>query len=453
MSIVEEVGSFLSTEIQDAAKPVSDRIAQLGKRVTNGEEASEIGEEQRQEQIAKEEERNSLNSEKAGFTGIMADLAATAKSVEGDIAGKTSGVAELWNKIRMLTKVCDFNDVKKIINDGKLLLKNKKPDGKFDKDEYSNIYGTCPVCGKKLEKPTRDGFCSKKCALKQNADNLMNKVAEAKAQSENIAGKLSGVVDMTNTLINGIDDVTSELASISERGLDPRYEVYFKVALTNLKIYLKRNVNELLILKNHWLMHEVEKSAQRINASEIADSAMSAVSKIENAAQAAKKIMDQANKIYDMAYKLVVNTLVPFKIAPESMNFNFTIRSMTYFPGKFVVKLNNNNKNDSVCNVLIEGADSNLLKISDMTEKMFPALTPEDMVLPPEVFNARKIMSEYNYKAIQKVSAALNMLLKSGAEPVPKYEELTLINVWWMLFLLSSWGPQGQKHYAIPFFP
>ena len=447
MAIVESIGSFLSTEIKSATKPVEDRIAQIGERVKSGEEGTAIGEALRESAISKEEERNELNSVKSSFSGLMADLAATSSSIEGDIAGKTTGVKELWGKINTLKKVCDFNDFKKIVDGGKLLLKNKKGDGRFDKEEFSNIYGTCPVCGKKLEKPTRDGFCSKKCALKQNAENLLGGIAEAKASAENITGNLGAIVDMSNTLIGGIDDVTSELASISDRGLDPRYEVYFKVALTSLKIYLKRNINELLIMKNHLLMHEIEKSMQRINASAIADKANSVVSRIETAAQAAKKIMDQANDIYSKAYDLVVNTLVPFKIAPESMNFNFTIRSMAYYPGKFVVKLDNNNANDSVCNVVMED------KLIGMVEGMFPHLTEDDMVLSPEKFNIRKITSEYNMRAIQKISAALTMLLKTGSEPLPKYDDLKLTNVWWMIFLLSSWGPQGKKHYAIPFFP
>lgn len=379
------------------------------------------------------------------FSGMMGELATTASTVEGDIAGKTSGAKGLWKFIEDSTKVLDFCDPKKLAETGKLPLTNRKRDGKFDKEGNGEIYGHCEECGKTLDKPSKDGFCSRVCALKHCATNISGEITDLKEKKENLEAKLKSVVDLTNSLTGMINDTVNELSSLPDKVLDPRWETYFKVRLNILKIYINKTVNDLLIEKNNWVLHQVEKSKALLGGK--VNEALGSLDKVKKATDAAKKICDQMNEAYDKAYQTVVNGLAPWKLEPESMNFNMTPRSNTYFPGKFAVKLKNNNSNDSICDVV------DISKIYSIVENSFPHITEEEYVMEPEAFNVRKMFSEYNVRSIKSVIEKLMPLLKLGSEPLPKYEDLKLSNVWWMVFLLTSFLPQAKKHYALPFCP
>jgi len=379
------------------------------------------------------------------FSGIMEELAATASTVEGVIAGKTSGASGLWKFVEDSTKVLDFCDPKKLAESGKLPLTNRKRDGRFDKEGNGEIYGHCEECGKALDKPSKDGFCSRVCALKHCAANISGEITELKEKKENLMSKLNSVVELTNTLTGLISDTATELASLPNKVLDPRWETYFKVRLNILKTYLTKTVNDLLIQKNYWMMHQVEKSKALLGGK--VNEALGSLDKVKKATDAAKKICDQMEATYDKAYQTVVNSLAPWKLEPESINFNMTPRSNTYFPGKFAVKLKNNNSNDSICDVI------DIDKIYSIVENSFPHITEEEYVMEPEAFNIRKLFSEYNVRSIKEVIEQLMPLLKLGSEPLPKYEDLKLTNPWWMVFLLTSFLPQAKKHYALPFCP
>lgn len=442
---VEKIEEFVGQSIASIAVGADEVVAQLGERVKKGSESTAIGNEIRDSDINYEENKHALNSAKAGFSGLMKELAEQSASVEGALAGKTSNVADLWKFIFDTTKVLDFNDPKKLADFGKIPLKNRTSTGRFDKEVYGETYGHCEECGKPLKKPSKDGFCSLVCALKHCQSNVTCEITDLKEKEENLMAKLNAVVQLTNTFANQISKTTAELAALPGRALDSTWEVYFKVKLTNLRIYLKRNINDLLIEKNNWMMHQADKGKMLLGGA-VFDS-LGSMAKIKAAAEKAEALCAYMNSLYDKAYNAVVNALAPFKLEPESMNFNMTIRSNTYFPGKMAVKLKNFNQPDSIANVV------NVDKIMDIVEGAFPHITQDEYVMDPEAFNSRKLRSEYNVKAIKTMIDNLMPTMKMGSEPLPKYEDLKVTNVWWMVFLTSSFLPQGQKHYALPFCP
>ena len=378
-------------------------------------------------------------------TGLMAELAATAATIEGDIAGKTSDVASLWSFIEKTKKALDFCNPKKLAEDKKIPTSIRTSDGKFDKLGNGEIYGHCSECGKPLQKPSKDGFCSRVCALKHCAANITGEISSLKEKEENLKEKLGSVVEMVNAFTSQITETANELASLKDKVLDPRWETYFKVRLNSLKIYLTKTVNDLLIEKNYWMMHQVERGKALLG--DKIDSSLESLSKIKKATDAAQKLCDQMNETYDKAYDTVVNSLAPWKLEPESMNFNMTARSMTYYPGKFAVKLKNNNSGDSICNVV------DLDKITSIVDNAFPHIREEEYLMEPEAFNVRKLTSEYNVKGRKALINTLMPLMKLGSEPLPKYEDLKITNPWWMVFLLTSFLPQAKDHYALPFCP
>lgn len=441
---VEKIDEFAGQSIASAVAGFDEATTQLGDLVKKGSEAIAIGKEIKDSVTNYEENKHALNSAKSGFSGLMKELAEQSASVEGAVAGKTSNVAGLWKFIENTTKVLDFNDPKKLADLGKIPLKNRTSTGRFDK-EGSGVYGYCEECGKPLKKPSKDGFCSLVCALKHCQANVSGEITGLKEKEENLMAKLNAVVQLTNTFANQISETTSELASLPGQNLDPTWEVYFKVKLTNLRIYLKRNINDLLIEKNNWMMHQADKGKMLLGGAVF--DGLGSMSKIKTAAEKAESLCSHMNSLYDKAYNAVVNALAPFKLEPESMNFNMTIRSNTYFPGKMAVKLKNVNQPDSVANVV------NVDKIMDIVEGAFPHITQDEYVMDPAAFNSRKLRSEYNVKAIKTMIDNLMPIMKMGSEPLPKYEDLKVSNAWWIVFLMSSFLPQGQKHYALPFCP
>jgi hypothetical protein len=90
--------------------------------------------------------------------------------------------------------------------------------------------------------------------------------------------------------------------------------------------------------------------------------------------------------------------------------------------------------------------------IETTVENMFPPIQEYEYLMDPKAFNVRKLLSPMNYSAIQKFVDPLMMLMSIGTQALPKYEKLTPINIWWVLFLLSDFGPYCQKHYALPGF-
>ena len=124
-----------------------------------------------------------------------------------------------------------------------------------------------------------------------------------------------------------------------------------------------------------------------------------------------------------------------------------TPRSMMKIPGQLVNKLDNYNVNDSCGNVLF--AD----QIDTVVRTAFPPITEAEYLMVPGAFNVRKKFSPENLSAVMALLNTLTMLLKGPTEPLPKYEDLKITNIWFMLFLILSWGPMGLKHFASPIYP
>lgn len=167
---------------------------------------------------------------------------------------------------------------------------------------------------------------------------------------------------------------------------------------------------------------------------------------MRKAIDVAKKVIDEFLKIYDQLYE-IITSIPPTKLDAEHMHFFMTPRSFVQVPGKIVNPLSNANLNDSVSDVLM------LDKITPVIQRIFPPLTEVDYILPPAAFKIRKIFSDENAVAMQKLADTLSQFLKGPSEPLPEYKDLKIYNLQFLLFLISSWGPTGRRHFAMPFYP
>lgn len=449
---IEKIDEFLS---QSVTSDTYDPRAEIGDRVARSGEASSIFQEQRDKYKQVDSDQIDIPAQKAGIIandGILAELAKSSRNEEGDVAGRTENFEDLYKKIVDMRGMLNFKDNEKLALTGSMPTTNKTSDGRLDKEE-AQVYGICEECGKKLEKPSKNGFCSKKCEISHNLKMYKQLNRDLRISKEKTKEKVKSAIELCNNFLGDLGDMQGELASIPDSGFDERYKVYFKVGLTSIIQYLKRSINEELIQKNDYIMMKLEKKKAFIKELDDLgeDSLQKAFDKIEKAISAAQALNDKMNQLYDKARKIICD-IDPTRIEPDSLSFGMTIRSNTYYPMKFAKKLENNNTKDSAGSVIMGN------EIMEYVNNMFPQLNENTYAESSGVFNAAFKSSSYNAPAQQYIIEKMCDTWKCGAEPLPKYEKLQIplgriCNIHWMAYLLSSFGPHGQKHYALPFMP
>ena len=357
----------------------------------------------------------------------------------GSNAGRTWNIVDLWDSSEKAEKIAEKLDP----------ADNKGVSVEVsEKDEYGHqkvSYGQCTHCGKELEKPSGTGFCSNACFLKHKLNLIKGGIDDLREETEDIVGNIAKAVELANGVLSLLSDMQQLLASLAARALDDRYLVYFKTKLNIVILYLRYQVNRLLIWKNNLMIAALDKVQKGIN---VANSALgSAFDAIQKGIDAVMALIDQFNQKYKIAYDVIVQSLIPFLLDPEALHFGVTPRSLTYYPGKEANKIPNVNLNDSNGDVIdMDG-------LQEVVRGAFPRITEPEYLMDPTAFKARMMLSDYNYIAIQKMVEPILDLMKLGSEPMPKYEKLNITNAWWMVYLLLAFGPEAQKHYGLPFYP
>ena len=68
--------------------------------------------------------------------------------------------------------------------------------------------------------------------------------------------------------------------------------------------------------------------------------------------------------------------------------------------------------------------------------------------MPPELFKVRFQLSYENGPRVKKAWEMLEALMKFSAECLPRYKNLKLTNPWYVIAILTGWGPITQKIYG-----
>ncbi len=359
----------------------------------------------------------------------------------GTTAGKTSGYLKLFQSLENIEKFAHQMDPQQIVDTGSI---KESPT-----DENNRIiidYDICAQCGKKLTKPSKDGFCSAKCQWTYKLKVLAGELGQIQDIHDNILKKITAAAKLGNILLKFLSELASDLTSLPGLNLDDPYMVFFKVYISRLQVYVKYNMNKVLIWKNNILIQKLQEKKNGIDkASDTAIQALNIFMKsINQAIDATKMLNEKFNEAYQKVYKVVVESLVPFRLEPESLSFGSTARSLMIFPEKMANPLLSQN----ITNSIVDSIDFD--KIYKFIDLKLPAIKEYEYLLDPKIFKVRKALSDYNSNAAMKMIEPLIDLMKPGAEPLPKYEKLKITNIHWLIFLLNSWGPYGIIHYAYP---
>lgn len=370
---------------------------------------------------------------------FLDEMIATQAQTGGSDAGKTDTktITKIFQKTEKLIKGLDGSSAESENGDSKLNAKNEN-------GEIVQSFGTCPVCGKPLTSHTQSGMCSSACQEKSNLSNVGKDISDEQDKADNIQGKMSKISNNMSGLLNQLSEMQSLLSDITTMGLDPKYLDYFKLRITTIIQYLSYKVLKATTTKNQKMLNGIQKASSGMTSASskmIAglDKALAAIEKV-------KAVIDKFFVVFDKLYE-AISQVFPTKLEPETIHFNITPRSAIQVPGKIVNALPNNNINDSMADVHLTD------KITNIVDKIFPPMTSSDFVLPPQVFEIKKIFSDENSKARLKMTELLMKFLKGPTEPLPLYKDLSFINFQFLLYLLTSWGPTAMKHYALPLYP
>lgn len=227
-------------------------------------------------------------------------------------------------------------------------------------------------------------------------------------------------------------------------GFDGMFAVYFKTVANMLMCYVKIQINNALIWKNDLI---IELLSRKKNWTDGAMAGLEALfSGVEACIAGLAALNAQLNAAFAVVYNVVVSSMYPFLVEPESVSFGFTPRSLIRIPGMFVNRLPSLNSGNTSKGTEMTDA------ILAAFEPAFPPIMTPEWFMEPAAFRARMVMSDMNTAAICRIVNPLMMILKE-VEPLPRYENLQVWNIQWIAFLLGSWGPKGIDHYGIPAYP
>ena len=324
----------------------------------------------------------------------------------------------------------------------------------------------CPVCGKTVPFMPANGYCSLECAGKDLLKKLTSSISgEYEVETPEILNKIKNILDYFNLTLNVLTKIPDLLASFAK--LPQEYKDYATAKLNLVFLEIKKIINKLLIKKNELII----KLLRRIKFGTI-DAKLSklfaAINSIISAVQVAKQALEKA---LNAAYKSISKASGLLYIGPQEYGFFMTLKSnmalcpfyktdaLTYPPeqlgkpfwGGGVINIA---FDMSMCQFSLNiGAKSALQnvdfeKINAVIRKVFRPITPPEYLMDPDLFDVRLAISDQNAPAIQKLIRMLEFVMVFGGDFIPTYDRLSLTNIWFVIAILTCWGPWTRSIYG-----
>ena len=324
----------------------------------------------------------------------------------------------------------------------------------------------CPVCGKTVPFMPANGYCSLECAGKDLLKKLTSSISgEYEVETPEILNKIKNILDYFNLTLNVLTKIPDLLASFAK--LPQEYKDYATAKLNLVFLEIKKIINKLLIKKNELII----KLLRRIKFGTI-DAKLSklfaAINSIISAVQVAKQALEKA---LNAAYKSISKASGLLYIGPQEYGFFMTLKSnmalcpfyktdaLTYPPeqlgkpfwGGGVINIA---FDMSMCQFSLNiGAKSALQnvdfeKINAVIRKVFRPITPPEYLMDPDLFDVRLAISDQNAPAIQKLIRTLESVMVFGGDFIPTYDRLSLTNIWFVIAILTCWGPWTRSIYG-----
>ena len=85
--------------------------------------------------------------------------------------------------------------------------------------------------------------------------------------------------------------------------------------------------------------------------------------------------------------------------------------------------------------------NTDMKKITRAIRKVFKPIQTPEYLMDPDLFDVRLALSDQNQGAIQKLMHILQYTMVLGGDFIPEYDRLSLTNIWFIIAILTCWGP------------
>ena len=321
---------------------------------------------------------------------------------------------------------------------------------------------TCPVCGKRVDFMPSNGYCSLKCAgldlLKKVQETLTGEYQSVSEETEKKIKMVKNILDYTNLTLNVIAKLPDILASIAR--LPQEYKDYATAKINIVFVELKKIINILMIKKNDIIISLLRKIKMGCIDDKLKP-IFDVINKIIDIANALKAKMEAA---IETAMQAIIRASALFYIGPQEYGFFMTLKSnqafcpffktdpTVYPPGQLgrpywgsgVINIA---FDMSKCQISLDvGAKSALSnvdykKINKIIRAVFRPITEPEYLMDPDLFDVRLALSDQNAPMIQSLLEKLSQLIVLGGDFIPSYKNLKLTNIWFIIAILTCWGP------------
>lgn len=294
----------------------------------------------------------------------------------------------------------------------------------------------CPNCGKLVDQLLQNGYCSKSCATKARLTRQKAKVSAAGEKTLDLIDKIRDKLKLLDMAINLISELP-ELIKGRVR-LPQEYRDYITLRIDAIFLQIKKFINTLMIMKNEALIELLKK----VKFGDL-DSKLQVIFQPISTILTTIASVQQAMNIA-LAAILALLKMPMTGISPQSYGWLMTAKS-AQFPehaGKLFVEI------IPKANLALDFPNKmniiNTQAIEAITKASLPPVTDIEYFMDPTAFKVRFALSQDNAPRVKKMIQMLEALIVFGADTFPRYKRLSLANVWFVISILTGWGPTSR---------
>lgn len=321
---------------------------------------------------------------------------------------------------------------------------------------------TCPVCGKRVRFMPSNGFCSINCALQdllvRVRESLTGEYVKVSEKVQKKIDLIKEILDYINLSINLFAKLPDVLAGIMR--LPEEYKNYAIQKINIVFLSIKKIINKLLIFKNKLIISLLK----RIKFGTIDQKVQKMLEPINEIIQLVNMLKQKLNDALSVAIAAITKLNGQFYIGPQEYGFFMPLKSLVapcpYFKTDATVyppeQLGRPYWGPSVFNVAFDMSKCQLSldigiksalqnrdfkKINSIIKKVFLPIGELEYLMDPDLFDVRLALSDQNAPTIQKLVMQLQKVVVLGGDFIPSYDNLSLTNIWYIIAILSCWGP------------
>jgi hypothetical protein len=245
------------------------------------------------------------------------------------------------------------------------------------------------------------------------------------------------MLDVALNLITALPDIIKQKAKLPEV-----YRDYVTLRIDEIFIKLKCLVNFLTIQKNELLISILRK----LKTGALDATMMKIFQPINTILKTVAALQTALNTAVATVMAALQNPMSGLE--PQSYGFLMTAKSVQVgqYAGKLIIPI------EPTANMALPLKSAmNCIpyeKIDALVKKALPPIQEMEYFMPPELFKVRWQLSHENGARVKKAWEMLEAIMKFSAECFPRYKDLKLSNPWFVLAILTGWGPVSRQVYG-----